>query len=112
MTSNHRKKTTTCGIGNSGPGLGQVQKCGGIKHQWDPRPSLHDNSPMAIQMLTNIKKNLHRFTSTQNYFIDVNCPPFACCRNPVEISTYCTSPLYSEDLRSVNLIFNINLFHC
>jgi hypothetical protein len=25
----HKKKTMTCDIGNPGPGLGHVQKCGG-----------------------------------------------------------------------------------
>ena len=31
------KKTTTCVIGNSGPGLGQEQKCGSVKSiNWIP----------------------------------------------------------------------------
>jgi hypothetical protein len=28
----HKKRTTTYGIGNPGPGLRQAHKCGGVKH--------------------------------------------------------------------------------
>ena len=28
----HKKKTTTYDVGNTGPGLGQAQRCGRVKH--------------------------------------------------------------------------------
>ena len=58
--------------GNPGPGLGQAQKCGGVKpvNGFPTLPFLIIGSPTAIQILTDInkkkkKKNLHRFASTQ-----------------------------------------------
>ena len=40
----HQKKTTTYDVGNPGPGLGQAQKCGGIKlFFFNPKPLNLDN---------------------------------------------------------------------
>jgi hypothetical protein len=39
-----KKKTTVYNVGNPGPGLGQAQKCGGIKlFFFNPKPPNLDN---------------------------------------------------------------------
>jgi hypothetical protein len=63
------KKTTTYDVGNSGPGLGQAQKCGVVEQlNGTPIPFLITGSPTAIHIHVYIikrYKNLHRFASTQ-----------------------------------------------
>jgi hypothetical protein len=52
------KKTTTYDFGNSGPGLGQAQKCGVVEQlNGTPIPFLITGSPTAIHVYI---KTLHR----------------------------------------------------
>jgi hypothetical protein len=57
------KKTMTYDIGNLSAGSGHTQKCVWVKPV-DELPTPHPLSIIASPMAMQIKKNMHRFTST------------------------------------------------